>query len=362
MNGKVWILVLAVCLGFAMPSQADFKYTETSQITGGMMAGMMKGLGIFSKSARQATKPMESTIYVKGSHYRRDNADGSYQMIDLDSQQIIEVNPQQQSYSTMTFQQMREAVEKMQQQMTEAARRESKEKGKNVTMTPKIEVNPTGKTQTLMGQNAQEVLMKVGMLIQSTDAQQGPQSAAFTMDMDSWVAPSIAGYQEIQDFYKKMAVEVGWSPNATLGSNSQMTQSMVDLYKSGKIPTGMPMLTTASMVMEGQQGQQGGPGAQQQSEQQSSSGSSGSSEISSPGQAAAKALGGMFGGFGHKHKKQNHESEPATQTQAPPHSLMTITTQVTSYSTDPVDASLFQIPAGFKRIQSSAEKILQGQK
>lgn len=359
MSGKVWILVFAVCLGFAVPSHGDFKYAETSQITGGAMAGMMKGLGIFSKSARQATKPMESTIYVKGNHYRRDNADGSYQLIDLGSQQLIDVYPQEQTYSTTTFQQLREAVEKMQQQMKEAQQRESHEKGKNVTMTPKIEINPTGKTQTLMGQNAQEVLMKVGMVFQSTDAQQGPQNATFSMDMDSWVAPSVAGYSEVQDYYKKMAVEVGWSPNATLGSNSQMTQSLVDLYKSGKIPVGMPMLTTASMVMEGQQGAQGAP---QQSEQQSSSGSSSSSEITSPGQAAAKALGGMFGGFGHKHKKQSQENAPAAQTQAPPHSLMTVTTQVTSYSTDPVDASLFQIPAGFRRIQSSAERILQGQK
>lgn len=362
MRGNVWILVIAMCLGFAMPGHADFKYTETSQITGGMMAGMMKGLGIFSKSARQATKPTESTIYIKGSHYRRDNAEGTYQIIDLESQQIIEVNPQQQAYSTMTFQQMREAVEKMQKQMTEQMKRESHEKGQNVTMTPKIEINPTGKTQTLMGQNAQEVLMKVAMLIQSTDAQHGAQNGSFSFDMDSWVAPSVAGYHEVQDFYKKMAVEVGWSPNATLGSDPRMTQSMVDLYKSGKIPVGLPMLATTSMVVEGQPGQQGAQSSQQESEQQSSSGSSSSGAIASPGEAAAKALGGMFGGFGHKHKKQSEEKAPAAQTQAPANSLMTITTQVTSYSTDPIDASLFQIPSGFKRVQSSAERILQGQK
>ncbi|MGH9438335.1 MAG: hypothetical protein ACRD22_10680, partial [Terriglobia bacterium] len=296
MGRQVSILVLAACLGFCASGYADFTYTETSQITGGAMAGMMKGLSVFSKSARQATQPTARTTYVKGSHLRNDNADGTYQIIDLDGQQIIEVDPAHQTYSATTFQQMREAVEKMQQRMNDAVRRQNEKNSTNVTMTPKIEVNPTGKTQSIMGQNAQEVDIKVDLQMQQANAQQGPQSATFRMDMDSWVAPSVTGFHEVSDFYRKMMTEIGWSPNATFGSDPRMMKSMAELYKSGKIPTGMPLVQTVSTMLAGQAGTQGA--AQQQPEQTQQQSSSSSSDITNPSAAAAKALGGMFGGFG----------------------------------------------------------------
>lgn len=354
MSRKVSILVVCACVGVCLQGRADFKYTQTSQITGGAMAGMMKGLSIFSKSARQMTKPMPSTTYVKGNRLRRDSADGSYQIIDLDGQRIIEVDPQHQTYSSTTFEQMRDAVQKMNEQMNEEMKKQSHEKGANVTMTPKISINPTGKTQTILGQSAQEVDMKVGLQMQAQNTQQNPQSATFTMDMDSWVAP-VSGYNEVSEFYKRMATEIGWSPNAAFGNNPQMMKSMVELYKSGKIPTGMPLLLTVSTLMEGQGGQ---PGSQQQTQQQSPSSASTSEEIASPGAAAAKALGGFFG---HRRKKHQEEEQQnaAPQSQAPAGSLLTMTMTVTSYSTDSVDASLFQIPAGFTEIRSNTQRMLQ---
>lgn len=361
MSKIVSILVLAACFCFCASGHADFKYTQTSQITGGAMAGMMKGMGVFSKSMREATKPMESTTYVKGNHLRRDNADGSYQIIDLDGQRMIEVDPKHQTYSATTFQQMREAMEKMQQRMNDEMRRQAHEKGTDVTMTPKIEVNPTGKTQSILGQDAQEVKMKVGMQMQATNAQQGAQSAMFSMDMDSWMAPSITGYHEVSDFYRKMASEIGWSPNASFGADPRMMKSMVELYKSGKIPTGLPLLTTVNMLAEGQPGAQGA--AQQQPVQPHQQSSNSPSDITNPSAAAAKAIGGMLGGFGHRHKKkQEDEQQNAStpQTVAPANSLLTMTTRVTSYSTDPMDSSLFQIPAGFTQVQSSTDRMLQG--
>src|SRR2546421_12670875 len=42
---------------------ADFTYQETSTITGGAIASMMKVVGVFSKQARE---PIQSTVSVKG--------------------------------------------------------------------------------------------------------------------------------------------------------------------------------------------------------------------------------------------------------------------------------------------------------
>ncbi|MGH9353551.1 MAG: hypothetical protein ACRD2G_15550 [Terriglobia bacterium] len=373
MKGKIGLAVVA-CIFLACGSgRADFKYIQTSQITGGAMAGMMKGLGVFSKSARQAAGPMQSVTYIKGGRLRTDQADGSYQIIDLDGRRIIHVDPHKSAYSITTFEQMREAVEKMSQQMDQAMKKQASENNANVTITPKIEVNPTGRSQAFLGQNAQEVNIKIELLMQSADATHGTQSGSMNTSIDSWVAPSVSGYQEVTDFYKKMATEIGWTPGG-IGMDSRVARSMVELYKGGKIPQGLPMMQVISLGAAGQAPPQQGQNAAPAQQPAQSSGSS--QEPATPREAAAKALGGMFGGFGgfgHKKKKQQEQQPPDQQDQqnqqqaqsasAPsPNasaSLIEITTRVTSYSTDPVDASLFDIPSGYTQVQSDTQKMVE---
>ena len=72
-------------------------------------------------------------------------------------------------------------------------------------------------------------------------------------------------------------------------------------------------------------------------------------------EAIGKALGG-FGGFGRKKKKEEPapspaESSPATTTSADGKvtaTLMTSTTEMKSFSKAALDASLFDVPAGYK--------------
>ncbi len=335
--------------------RADFKYTRSSQITGGAMAGMVHAMGMFSKRMRE---PSVSTTYVKGDFLRTDEADGSYQIIDVDGKRIIQVNPKKHTYSVMTFAEMREAMQKMQERMNEEMRKQSKENGTKVTFTPKFEVTPTDKTQTLLGQTTHEVKMKIDMVYQSQSAQQGTQSGSYATAVDSWVAPSVSGYEEVTALYKKMAVAMDWSPTTTFGMGPRVSRSMVELYKSGKIPQGLPMLQVISLEAAGQPGAQGSAGNQQ------SQASSSSEETATPGEAAAKAIGGMFGGFGgfgHKNHKPKQEQTSQTQSgqsaQAP--SLMEITSRVTSYSADPVDSSLFAMPTGYKLVKSPLQKDLE---
>jgi hypothetical protein len=86
MRAAVAVLLLsALCF----PARGDFKYTETTQITGGAMMGMATFAAKFSRSSRDAFKPTITTRYVKGNRMRNDNADGTVQIIDLDGRQII---------------------------------------------------------------------------------------------------------------------------------------------------------------------------------------------------------------------------------------------------------------------------------
>ena len=74
MNRLRAVAALPVILSAAAMCRADFKYSQTSQITGGAMLGMMKFAGHFSKDTKDVTAPQQSTIYVKGNRMRRDEA------------------------------------------------------------------------------------------------------------------------------------------------------------------------------------------------------------------------------------------------------------------------------------------------
>ena len=71
----------------------------------------------------------------------------------------------------------------------------------------------------------------------------------------------------------------------------------------------------------------------------------------SVGDAIGKALGG-FGGFGHKKKKAEEPQQPQpTQASSPSNgtaSLMTMTTELKTFSRAGLDPSLFEIPTGYR--------------
>src|SRR3954451_11523855 len=83
---------------------ADFSYHESSKITGGAMAGMLKVAGVFSKAARE---PIESTVAIKGNKMAHRSAT-HLSVIDLDSKTITNVDLQKKQYSVMTFDEMKQ--------------------------------------------------------------------------------------------------------------------------------------------------------------------------------------------------------------------------------------------------------------
>ena len=71
-------LALFLLLASTAPARADFKYTETSQMTGGSLLTMVKFASRFSRgdTKRQEKgmlQPMSITHYVKGDCLRTDN-------------------------------------------------------------------------------------------------------------------------------------------------------------------------------------------------------------------------------------------------------------------------------------------------
>jgi hypothetical protein len=336
---------------------ADFTYQETSTITGGMMMSMMKVVGAFNKQARE---PIQATIAVKGDKMVHRSAT-SASVIDLASGTITHIDFQKKQYSVMTFEEMKQMME----QMSEKAQKSQKsQKGDQPEMKFKVSANATGKTKQVAGLEAKEMVMKMEMEMEATDKDSGQsQKGGMTMTMDMWIAPDVPGYREVRDFHKRMAEKINWNPGSNMfAANPQVSGGMAEAYKEVAKLDGMPVQQLISMGMAGQPGAADGgtAPAQQQSQPQAQQQPA---QPQSVGGALGSALGGRFG-LGRKKpadQQASSDNPPASGGQASgsgaPGSLMEMTTELSTFSSNAVDPSLFEVPAGFKKVESAARKM-----
>lgn len=352
------LAIAAVTVLAAGTSRADFKYTQQSKVTGGMLAGVTKTLGVFSKSARQATEPQSSTTMIHGNRMRTERTE-SIEIIDLDGKRFIHIDPTKKTYWVQTFdqlkQQIEQAKEKAKEEQAKAAAKH--DNASTVTMVPKFDFQATGQTRNVIDIPAKEMKMRVDMTYKSTDpkteADLEKSNAATWMTGDAWYG-EVPGYDEVRQFNLKLAKELDWLPGSIGISNSQVSAAADEFRKSSIKMDGMPLLMYSSMGMSATgQAAQGSAGQTQPPPQPSSTDNS---TPTNPRDAVAKSLGGFF-----KKKQQQNDSAnasaaaPAGNVPPPPPpvagSMMDVTTQVTSYSKDSLDASLFDVPAGYTLVQ-----------
>src|SRR5579864_7453118 len=159
---KLGIPILLACLPACL--LADFSYEESTKITGGAMAGVMKFAGAFSKQARE---PIQSTVAVKGNRMLHGNKD-RMSVIDLDNETITEINFQKKTYSVMTFAEMKQAMEQALQRVKNAPKQQqqqaSQEQQKPDVKTDfKLDIKDTGQTKEIAGVRAKEVILTMQM-------------------------------------------------------------------------------------------------------------------------------------------------------------------------------------------------------
>jgi hypothetical protein len=336
------VTAFALMLMAAFTLQADFSYQETSTITGGVMASMMKMASVFSKSA---SEPVRSTVSVKGDRLmHRTQNDAS--IIDLDAQTITRIDFQKKTYSVMTFAEMKAAME----QAAQKAQSQKSKQGNSQQMDFKVSVDSTGKTRQINGLDTREMVLKMEM--QSTDQNSG-QTGGMTVNTDMWIAPNVAGYQEVRDFYRRMAERIDWTPSGNMFmANPSVSQGMAGMTKEMAKLDGVPVLQLTTMGMAGQPaagsadaGAQPPPQQQQQQQQQSSG----------LGGMLSGRLGGL-GGLGRKKQDQPPPQDSSDKAPSSPGSLLEMTTELSDFAAAPLDPSQFNVPAGFKRVEPDRKK------
>ncbi len=101
--------------------RADFRYSETSKVTGRSIVSMTRTLGAFSKNARSLTDPQTTTTSLKGNRLRvkhcDGHSDGRIEMIDLNAKRFISIDNTKKTYSSMAFAERKAARARAQQHM-----------------------------------------------------------------------------------------------------------------------------------------------------------------------------------------------------------------------------------------------------
>jgi len=334
---KLAIIAGAAALA-ASPLLADFSYQETSTITGGAIMGMLKVVGVFSKQARE---PIVSTISIKGDRMmHKSNTHAS--IIDLNSQTITTIDFQKKQYSVMTFDEMKQMLEQMQQKMKEKNSDKAEVKFK-------VSANSTGKTKQASGFDAKELIMKMEM--EGTDKESG-QKGAMNITSDMWIAQGVPGYQEVRKFHQRMAEKLNWTPGGNMFmQNPQVVEGMAEVYKEMSKLDGVPV---EQFITMGGTGQPGEAGAQPQQQQQSQ-------EKPSLGGALGGALGGHFG-LGRKKSssdapQQQQQQQDSSNAGQGAGTLLEMRTVMDSFNSNPVSDSLFEIPAGFKKVEPDTRRM-----
>jgi hypothetical protein len=331
---KLWQPALAATLALS-PLYADFTYQETTRITGGAMVSMMKFAGAFSKDARKATDPIQSTVSIKGNRMARKTQD-ALTVTDLDQETITQVNYAKRTYTVMTFAQMKQMMDQMSQRMAQGSKAQPASKPQDTDVQFDMKVNDTGNTKSIGGNMAHEFIVTLTM--QGTDNQSGAKGG-IEMTTEMWRAQKVAGYDEVLDFYKRMAEKMAWSPvaNPAMMSRPGMSAAVARMSKESAKMEGIPILEVTRMngSMTGMPPQDAS--AQQQPEQNAP-----------PPTSVSGALGGMLAGRMAKRKQDNASSSDSGSAGG---SLMESTKEVTGFSSAPADPALFEVPSGFTKVE-----------
>jgi hypothetical protein len=357
--------VAAVLVAASASLHADFTYTETTQITGGSMLGIMKMAGAFSKEARKVGEPVVSTVAIKGNRMAHINPDHT-EIIDLDAETITNIDTLKRQYTVMTFEQMKQQIEaaaaKMKAQQQKAETTTTPEQPSTTDVTFTVHVRNTGQTKDVSGLNTSESILTMNM--DATEKSSG-QTGTMAITNDMWLAPEVPGYEEVKEFYRKFAVKMGTVLSSAInpamlaqyqGASKGMAGMAEEMSKlkgtpvqqvmrMGMTTDGKPLPAASEAPLPPQPAGPAMPSAGDVAQQSASS-------------AISSKLGGFgLGGFGKKKKADPEpaDSAPATGAAQPTSSvLMETNTQMGGFSRTVNDAS-FAVPAGFKQVQLKSE-------
>ena len=352
--------ILTLTAGIA---RADITLERTMAVEGvGAMAfGNMSGTSKTTISGDKSRTDSDIKMQSKFVRFLARNAMGpSADIVRLDQDKIYHLNINKKEYTETTFEQMREQMKKMSDQMASADEKKQPsaiDESKCEWLPPKAEVKKTGEKAQFAGYDSERVTITAS---QPCKDKETGSICEVALVLDEWLSTGFAEGAEAQKFYKAYAAKMGLDPSSSQDI-SQRAQAMFSRYKgiwteiASKMQgvKGYPVKTSFTLAL-------GGPQCKNSNTQQAQSSSDSDNSGNPAGLAGAVAgkLGGLF------HKKKDDAETPAAQptpattpAQVPPGdvALMTVSSQLVSVSTNGASAEAFTVPADFKKQETKTQ-------
>jgi hypothetical protein len=362
---------------------ADASYQETTQITGGSMMAPLKSMSFLSKSMRDMLAPMTTTTMIHGNQKAVVGKDFT-EITDLDKETVTHIDNLHKTYTVVTFAQMRQAFQQVPKQMQQAQDQAKQAPGQqpqqpksDVKTSFDVSVKNTGVSKEINGLTAQEQLVTLQM--HATDPNAPPtqtNSVTYVVTTDAWITPDPPEVKEIQDFDKRFSQKLmegvdlsAFKAQMTQMSSASQTPGMSQMF-AGKPGSAEAMAEmgkemaklqgTRVMEVTRMGGSGTGPAGAQNSPQNSDSAPA-AAPANSNGSVSGmlgSALGSSALGAFHRKKAAQPASDTTTTTTAADGTqttstiLMETTVQKSNFSQAPVSSSNFEVPAGFKKVQT----------
>jgi hypothetical protein len=380
-SGKV--AALGIILLASRFTFADASYQETTQITGGSMVAPLKSMSFLSKSMRDMLAPTTTTTMIHGNQKAVVSKDFT-EITDLDKETVTHIDNLHKTYTVVTFAQMRQAFQQMPKQMQQAqdqakqAQQQQQQQPKSDLKTSfDVSVKNTGVSKEINGLTAQEQLVTLQMHVTDPNAPPTQTSAVtYVVTTDAWISPDPPEVKEIQDFDKRFgqklmegvdlsAFKAQMTQMHDMSQNPGMSQMFAGKPGSAEAMAEMgkemaKLQGTRVMEVTRMGGSGTGPAGAQNSAQNSDSAPA-AAPANSNGSVSGmlgSALGSSALGAFHRKKAAQPASDTTTTTTAADGTqttstiLMETTVQKSNFSQAPVSSSNFEVPAGFKKVET----------
>lgn len=203
--------LLSVLLVASVP---DVKYTTVSTFKMSGFLGRLVG--------RSLPDELPETASLSGDKLRIDDEyNESSTLIDLAAETFTTLNHKQKTYSTITFDELKQQLE----QRLEEARQEREENAEDAEDAPDTEIefafaiDRTGERKQVNGYNAERVIMTIEAEGTAQDPEtQETAGGQVVMASELWVSNAVPGYAEIQAFQQRFAEKMG---DVAFGGQSQ---------------------------------------------------------------------------------------------------------------------------------------------
>jgi hypothetical protein len=234
---------------------ADATYNQTTKFKGGTLIEMTQKLAnmplmghMMGGGMKQAFADQHYDVFIKGNKMARLGGTTST-IYDLDAGTITNIDNTKQTYSTLTFDEMREQMQQAQQRMN---------KGQGPDIQFDVKVDKTGQTQELNGETAKETLITM-------TAKQANAQGQMVVKVDTWLVPVTPATQEIMDFHKRLAEKFsfalsGFSP-AMGSAGAGLSAAMKESFQQGGFPVLMNTEISGLTSPGGPMGAMGGGNA-----------------------------------------------------------------------------------------------------